>query len=44
VVKRSLKPGFACIDNEIYYDPKTYMFIGDAKNAISKLVEAVKAQ
>ena len=44
VVKRSLKPGFAGIDNEIYYDPKTYMFFGDAKNAISKLVEAVKAQ
>ena len=44
VVKRSLKPGFAGIDNEIYYDPKTYMFFGDARNAISKLVEAVKAQ
>jgi NAD(P) transhydrogenase subunit beta len=43
VVKRSLNPGFAGIDNEIYYNPKTYMFFGDAKNAISKLVEAVKA-
>ena len=43
VVKRSLKPGFAGIDNEIYYDPKTYMFFGDAKGAIQKLVEAVKA-
>jgi NAD(P) transhydrogenase subunit beta len=43
VVKRSLNPGFAGIDNEIYYNPKTYMFFGDAKGAISKLVEAVKA-
>jgi NAD(P) transhydrogenase subunit beta len=42
VVKRSLNPGFAGIDNEIYYNPKTYMFFGDAKNAIGKLVEAVK--
>jgi H+-translocating NAD(P) transhydrogenase subunit beta len=42
VVKRSLNPGFAGIDNEIYYDPKTYMFFGNAKNAIQKLVEAVK--
>jgi NAD(P) transhydrogenase subunit beta len=44
VVKRSLNPGFAGIDNEIYFDPKTYMFFGDAKSAIGKLVEAVKAQ
>ena len=44
VVKRSLKPGFAGIDNEIYFNPKTYMFFGDAKAAISKLVEAVKAE
>jgi NAD(P) transhydrogenase subunit beta len=44
VVKRSLKPGFAGIDNEIYYNPKTYMFFGDAKAANSKLVEAVKQQ
>ena len=43
VVKRSLNPGFAGIDNEIYYNPKTYMFFGDAKGAIGKLVEAVKA-
>jgi len=44
VVKRSLNPGFAGIDNEIYYNPKTYMFFGDAKGAIGKLVEAVKQQ
>ena len=43
IVKRSLKPGFAGIDNEIYYNPKSYMYFGDAKAAITKLVEAVKA-
>jgi NAD(P) transhydrogenase subunit beta len=43
VVKRSLNPGFAGIDNELYYNPKTYMFFGDAKGAIGKLVEAIKA-
>jgi len=43
VVKRSLNPGFAGIDNEIYYNPKTYMFFGDAKDALQKLVEATKA-
>jgi H+-translocating NAD(P) transhydrogenase subunit beta len=43
VVKRSLKPGFAGIDNEIYCNPKIYRFFGDAKGAIQKLVEAVKA-
>ena len=43
VVKRSLNPGFAGIDNEIYYNPKTYMYFGDAKAALQKLVEAMKA-
>jgi NAD(P) transhydrogenase subunit beta len=43
VVKRSLNPGFAGIDNEIYYNPRTYMFFGDAKDALQKLVEAMKA-
>ncbi len=42
IVKRSLNPGFAGIDNELYYNPKTYMLFGDAKGAIQKLVEAVK--
>jgi proton-translocating NAD(P)+ transhydrogenase subunit beta len=44
IIKRSLKPGFAGIDNELYYDPKTMMLFGDAKNVLSKLVEEVKAQ
>ncbi len=44
IVKRSLKPGFAGIDNELYYDPKTMMLFGDAKGVLSKLVEELKTQ
>jgi NAD(P) transhydrogenase subunit beta len=43
IVKRSLKPGFAGIDNELYYDPKTRMLFGDAKEVLSKLVGELKA-
>ena len=42
IIKRSLKPGFAGIDNELYYDPKTMMLFGDAKAVLSKLVEEMK--
>jgi len=44
IIKRSLKPGFAGIDNELYYDPKTMMLFGDAKGVLSKLVEELKTQ
>ncbi len=43
VIKRSMNPGFAGIDNALYYGPKTYMLFGDAKGAVSRLVEALKA-
>jgi NAD(P) transhydrogenase subunit beta len=43
VVKRSLNPGFAGIDNELYEDPKTSMLFGDAKASVDGLVAAVKA-
>jgi NAD(P) transhydrogenase subunit beta len=43
VLKRSMKPGFAGIDNELYYNPKTTMLFGDAKESITKLINAVKA-
>ena len=43
IIKRSLKPGFAGIDNDLYYDPKTMMLFGDAKSVLSKLVEELKA-
>ena len=42
-MKRSMRPGFAGIDNELMYEPKTIMFFGDAKDSLTKLVSAVKA-
>jgi NAD(P) transhydrogenase subunit beta len=43
VLKRSMRPGFAGIDNELYFDPKTAMLFGDARESIEKLVAGVKA-
>jgi H+-translocating NAD(P) transhydrogenase subunit beta len=42
-LKRSMRPGFAGIDNDLLYDPKTIMLFGDAKDSLTKLVSAVKA-
>ncbi len=42
-LKRSMRPGFAGIDNALMYDPKTTMLFGDAKDSLTKLVAAVKA-
>jgi NAD(P) transhydrogenase subunit beta len=41
VLKRSMSPGFAGIDNPLYLDPKTFMLFGDAKDSVVKLVDAV---
>ncbi len=38
VIKRSMNPGFAGIENELYYDPKTAMLFGDAKSAVAEIV------
>jgi NAD(P) transhydrogenase subunit beta len=43
VLKRSMNPGFAGIDNDLYYDPKTAMLFGDAKASVERLVAGVKA-
>jgi NAD(P) transhydrogenase subunit beta len=43
VLKRSMNTGFAGIENELFYDPKTTMLFGDAKESIMNLVSAVKA-
>jgi proton-translocating NAD(P)+ transhydrogenase subunit beta len=43
VLKRSMNPGFAGIENELFYDPKTSMLFGDAKASLSKLVTEIKA-
>ena len=38
-IKRSKRPGFAGIDNELYFSDKTWMLFGDAKNVIGELVK-----
>ena len=40
MVKRSLDPGFAGIDNPLFYDPKTSMLFADAKVALEQLLVA----
>jgi NAD(P) transhydrogenase subunit beta len=42
VIKRSLNPGFAGVDNELYYMPKTLMLFGDAKSFVSEMVKEVQ--
>jgi NAD(P) transhydrogenase subunit beta len=43
VLKRSMRPGFAGVDNELFYDTKTSMLFGDAKESVKKLVDEVRA-
>ena len=43
VLKRSLRPGFAGVDNELYYDPKCMMLFGDAKESLNRLFAALKS-
>ena len=43
VLKRSMNPGFAGIENPLFYNPKTVMLFGDAKQSITKLIQDVKA-
>ena len=38
-IKRSKNPGFAGIDNELYFSDKTWMLFGDAKNVVGELVK-----
>ena len=42
VLKRSMRPGFAGVDNELYFDPKCMMLFGDAKESLNKLLTAMK--
>ncbi len=42
VLKRSMNPGFAGIENPLFYNPKTVMLFGDAKESITKLIQDVK--
>jgi NAD(P) transhydrogenase subunit beta len=43
VCKRSLNPGFAGEDNDLFYHEKTMMVFGDAKDTVTKLVQLLKA-
>jgi NAD(P) transhydrogenase subunit beta len=42
-MKRSMRPGFAGIENELLFDPKTTLLFGDARDSMTKLLSAVKA-
>ena len=41
-LKRSMRPGFAGIENEVLFDPKTSLLFGDAKDSLTKVVGALK--
>jgi NAD(P) transhydrogenase subunit beta len=42
-LKRSMRPGFAGIENELLYNDKTSLLFGDAKDSLTKVVQALKA-
>jgi len=42
VNKRSMKPGYAGIENALFYEPRTSMLFGDAKQVLQQLSAAIK--
>ncbi|MFQ5793610.1 MAG: NAD(P)(+) transhydrogenase (Re/Si-specific) subunit beta [Candidatus Bipolaricaulia bacterium] len=42
-LKRSLNPGFAGVDNELFFNPKTMMLFGDAKDSLDEVVSEIKS-
>jgi NAD(P) transhydrogenase subunit beta len=42
ICKRSLNPGFSGVDNELFYQKKTLMIFGDAKDSINKMIKLLK--
>jgi NAD(P) transhydrogenase subunit beta len=42
VLKRSMNPGFAGIENELFYNPKCSMLFGNAKDSLVTLITEVK--
>ncbi len=42
IFKRSLNPGYAGIDNQLFYSDNSYLFFGDAKKSLEKLLRALK--
>jgi NAD(P) transhydrogenase subunit beta len=43
IIKRSMYPGFADIDNELYYNDRTLMLFGDAKSFVGEIVKELPA-
>ena len=41
-VKRSMRPGFAGIENDLLYEPTTTLLFGDAKSALTELVGEIR--
>jgi NAD(P) transhydrogenase subunit beta len=42
-LKRSMRPGFAGIENDLMFEPQTTLLFGDAKESLTKVLSAVKA-
>ncbi|MDW7996489.1 MAG: NAD(P)(+) transhydrogenase (Re/Si-specific) subunit beta [Bacteroidota bacterium] len=42
VLKRSMNPGFAGVENELFYQPNTYMLFGDARRSLEGIAESLK--
>jgi NAD(P) transhydrogenase subunit beta len=43
VLKRSMRPGFAGVDNDLYYNEKCMMLFGDAKESLTKVLGEMKS-
>src|SRR5690606_5051603 len=43
ILKRSMRPGYSGIENELFFAPNTRMLFGDAKDSVAELVSEVKA-
>jgi len=43
VLKRSMRPGFAGVDNDLYYNEKCMMLFGDAKASVTTLISEMKS-
>jgi NAD(P) transhydrogenase subunit beta len=42
VLKRSMRPGFAGVENDLFYNPKCMMLFGDAKESLTNLLAVLK--
>jgi NAD(P) transhydrogenase subunit beta len=42
-LKRSMRPGFAGIENDLMFEPQTTLLFGDAKESLTKVLGSVKA-